>query len=524
MVTLIFPGTNGVATTLTAFTGVSRTNHTGAWNVDADGNWSNAANWTDGVIADGTGNTADFSTVSMTADHTVMLDTSRNIGALKFGDASGTWNWTITNSAGSTLTLNNSSSSPTIVVTNTATLALPVAGANGFTKSGPGTLVLSGSNSLSGTLNIDSASTTANDGTVRIAGSASVANMASPIYLRNNNSGSSTLQLDGTLGSVNVTQDISLAGRNAGAISIQNLAGSNTLAGNFILSSGGGNYWFDSDNGTLNLTGMIPASAPTVPSARTLAFFGTGNITVSGSIGNANGFAVSLVKSNSGTLTLNGSNAYTGATTVNSGTLAGSGVIEGPVTIAPGGTLSPGSSAIGTLTINNTLTNNGTAALRLNKSGATLTNDNINGLSTFALGGTLRLVPSGSQVTAGDSFKLFSAASYRNFFTNIIPVTPGTNLLWNTNGIAVNGTLAVALGTVSPQVSGIFLAGTNLTLNGAGGAAGYGFSILSETNLTVPFTNWSLLVTGICDGQGNFTVTNGLSPAGQQVFYIIRIP
>jgi len=33
----------------------------GSWIVDADGNWSNSANWLNGIIANGTGNTADFS-------------------------------------------------------------------------------------------------------------------------------------------------------------------------------------------------------------------------------------------------------------------------------------------------------------------------------------------------------------------------------------------------------------------------------------------------------------------------------
>ena len=524
-VTLTFPGANGAATTLSAFIGVSTTNNSSAWDVDADGNWSNIGNWYNGIVADGLGYTADFSTVPMTADHTVTLDTSRNIGALKFGDISGGGhNWTITNSGGSTLTLNNGASSSAIAVTDTAVLALPVAGTNGFTKTGAGTLILSGSNSLSGTLNVDSDSTATADGTVRIAGSNSIANVASPIFLRNNNSGSSTLQLDGTLGGINVTQGISLAGRNVGVISIQNLAGSNTLAGNFIFTSGGGNYWIDSDNGTLNLAGVIPASAPTVPNGRTLSFIGAGNFLVSGITNNANGFAVSLVKSNSGTLMLNGTNTYTGATTVNGGTLAGSGVIAGPVIVAPGATLSPGGNSIGVLTINNALTNNGGFLIRLNRSGATLTNDNVRGVSTLAFGGPLQLVLSGDPITVSNNFKLFSATNYRNSISGISPQTPGTNLLWNLSNLTVNGTLSVALGTPTPQIGNAFLTGTNLVITGGGGAAGYGISVLSTTNLTMPLTNWSLQATGTCDGNGNFVVTNGLSLASPRAFYLVRVP
>ena len=522
--TLTFPGTNGVATTLVAFIGVSPNNNNGAWNVDAGGVWSNPANWNGGAVGDGIGYTADFSTINITADRTVTLDTARNIGALKFGDASGAQNWIVTNSGGGTLTLNNNSSSPLITVTNTATLALPLGGTNGFTKTGPGTLVLSGTNSLSGTLYVDTQSTTTSEGAVRIANSASVASVATPIYLRDNNGGSSTLQLGGSGGSVNVAQDISLAGRNVAAISIQNISGSNTLAGNFILTSGGGNYWFDSDSGTLNLTGQLPASAPSVPNGRTLTFMGAGNFVVSGVISNANGYAVSLVKSNAGTLMLNGVNTYTGSTTISGGTLAGSGTIVGPVTVAAGAILAPGSGNIGTLTVNNALTNNGTFIIRLNKSVGGLTNDTVKSVSTLVFGGPLQLVASGNPITAGDSFPIFTAAAYRGFPTSITPQTPGTNLLWNTNNLAVNGTLSVTLGTVKPQLGSVYLSGTNLVLAGGGSAAGYGFTVLASTNLSVPTTNWSPLFTGTCDASGSFVMTNGISALKSQQFYIIRVP
>jgi len=523
--TLTFPGTNGAATTMTAFIGVSTTNNNGVWGVDADGNWSATANWSGGLVGDGIGYTASFGALNITADRTVTLDTSRNIGTLKFGDASGAQNWIVTNSGGSVLTLNNSAASPAIAVTNTATLALPVAGVNGFTKSGPGILILSGSNALSGTMYVDSQSTTTSDGAVRIANSASVASVASPIYLRNNNSGSSTLQLDGSVGNISVAQDISLAGRNVPVIAVQNLAGSNTLAGNFIIGSGGGFYWFDSDGtGTLNLAGLIPSATASISSGRTLTFMGAGNFVVSGIISNANGYAVSLVKSNSGSLMLNGVNTYTGSTTITAGTLAGSGTIAGPVTVSTTATVAPGSGVIGTLTVNNALTNNGAFAIRVNKSAGVLTNDNVRGVSTLVFGGPLQLSASGDPITAGDSLQIFSASAYRNFPSAITPATPGTNLLWNTNNLAVNGTLSVALGTVKPQLGNVFWAGTNLVFAGGGGAAGYGFSVLATTNLSVPTTNWSLFVTGVCDRLGNLSVTNNSSSALPRQFYLLRIP
>ena len=234
------------------------------------------ANWNGGLIGDGIGFTADFSTVNITADRTVTLDSSRNIGTFKFGDFGGA-----KLDADQFRRQRTDAEQQFVFAVHCGgetrrRFALPLAGTGGFTKSGTGTLVLSGPNSLSGTLYADSSSTSANDGAVRIAQSAAVAGVASPIYLRNNNNGSSTLQLDGSVSNVTVPQDISLAGRNVGVISIQNLSGSNTLAGNFIFASGGGFYWFDSDAGTLNLTGQIPASAPSVPSGRTLTFMWAG--------------------------------------------------------------------------------------------------------------------------------------------------------------------------------------------------------------------------------------------------------
>src|ERR1017187_10078004 len=109
------------------------------------------------------------------------------------------------------------------------------------------------------------------------------------------------------------------------------------------------------------------------------------------------------------------------------GTLAGNGVIASPVTISSTAFLSPRNGSIGSLSINSALTNNGAFVIRLNKSGGVLTNDNVKGISTLAFGGPLQLVSIGNQITAGDSFKIFSATNYRNFISGISLATPGTN-------------------------------------------------------------------------------------------------
>src|SRR4051812_24561848 len=67
------------ATTFT-WTALSGGNASGSWN--AAGNWNSGA----GPVASGSGNTADFSTLDITADSTIALDAPQTISNLIFGD------------------------------------------------------------------------------------------------------------------------------------------------------------------------------------------------------------------------------------------------------------------------------------------------------------------------------------------------------------------------------------------------------------------------------------------------------
>ncbi|WP_162525321.1 beta strand repeat-containing protein [Rariglobus hedericola] len=79
----------------------------GTWNVDADGNWSNGANWTPG-IADGTTFTANL-TFNLTGDRVVTLDSARSLGVLNIGDTDATNSYMLATGA-NTLTFDNGSS------------------------------------------------------------------------------------------------------------------------------------------------------------------------------------------------------------------------------------------------------------------------------------------------------------------------------------------------------------------------------------------------------------------------------
>jgi autotransporter-associated beta strand protein len=222
----------------------------GTWTENSafDGTWSSAANWAGGTVADGAGNTADFSTVDVDAAAVValypgtgfsrnaaQLDSPRTIGNLVFGDAiqssPGGWEMYTNDAAVNLLTL--AGTSPTITVLpmgpiDSATLgdvtpeliddvlfsSVGLAGTSGFTKAGNGVLTLaSTANAISGPINV-------NAGTLRLAGS--YANSGASPY---NLADGATLEVNiGAVAGVNVA-----AGATA---TLRGGAGTNTFLGN----------------------------------------------------------------------------------------------------------------------------------------------------------------------------------------------------------------------------------------------------------------------------------------------------
>ena len=125
----------------------------GTWtDTSSGGLWSTTGNWSGGTIANGTDGIADFSTLDITTDNTVHLDSARTIGQLIFGDTDPSNNWILDNNgnAANTLTFSVSSGNPQITVnTQTATLSLGITGTN-VVKSGARKLVLSGTTDNTG--------------------------------------------------------------------------------------------------------------------------------------------------------------------------------------------------------------------------------------------------------------------------------------------------------------------------------------------------------------------------------------
>jgi autotransporter-associated beta strand protein len=173
----------------------------------------------------------------------------------------------------------------------------------------------------------------------------------------------------------------------------------------------------------------------------------------------------SLVVSSStpgGSLTLSAANTYSGSTTVSSGTLlvngsidgggvtvtagtlGGSGAINSAVSVQAGGTLQPGSGGtnIATLTVNSSLTLAGNTVMALNRTN-TQSASLITGLSSLTNGGTLTITNVGDALQSGDSFTLFSAASYAGSFAATNLPALDTGLAWDLSNLSQNGTITV---------------------------------------------------------------------------------
>lgn len=124
---------------------------TGVWGQPVSGGWDRGANWLGGLVPDSIVSTVDFSTLDISTDTSVSLNGPRTVAKATFADASASHDWYLSPGTNGTLTLAAQSGAPEIAVSNrTATVALPLAGTNGFVKSGAGTLTLAATNGYQG--------------------------------------------------------------------------------------------------------------------------------------------------------------------------------------------------------------------------------------------------------------------------------------------------------------------------------------------------------------------------------------
>ncbi|HTV43118.1 MAG TPA: family 16 glycosylhydrolase [Candidatus Sulfotelmatobacter sp.] len=394
-----------------------------------------------------------------------------------------------------------------------------LSGSATLTKSCYGTMVLDDSNSFSGTLNVDTGSSSNNDGTVIIENPAAVSNLAG-VFINNTATGVSALQLSNN---VAIPCSVSLAGRNVTNVPIESLAGNNSLGGGLTLTGGGSNYWLQSDAGTLSIGGTVSAGT-TATDTRTLTFQGAGNFLVSASIANGSSSALNVLNDSSGALTFSGVNTYTGTTTNLSGTLfvngslaglltigggifSGSGTIGGNTLVESGCEISPGtavSDSIGTLSFggNLTLASGSTTYLEINAAAGA--NDQLAVAGTLNRGGVLTVENIGGAFAAGQAFQLFNAHSYTGSFSAITLPSLSAGLAWNTNNLA-NGALSVIGVSPAETLSVANSQSGQLQLNWE-----YG-TLQTATNVAGPYSDIS-----------NAAAPFEIVPTNAQQFYRIR--
>jgi fibronectin-binding autotransporter adhesin len=314
-------------------------------------------------------------TVSLTASSTYTGATTVSTGTLALGNGGTTGGLAresaIEIAAGATLHWNRSNSDTGI--------SNAISGAGTILKSGGGEIAFTGTNTFSGTIDIQ-AGKLAFSGANSANGAPNVTVATGAIVSLGEGFSNSTATIGSLSGSGRVDPQF---GSTTGTRTLSVTGG--TFAGRLT----------DADSGSIRLLALTKAGLDTLTLSGTNTY--TGATTVS-----------------AGTLLVNGSLANTsGVSVASAATLGGSGSIGGPTSILAGGILSPGTSP-GTLTITNTLSLADTSILNFEIDAAdpssSVFNDLITGVTDLTLGGTLDLTGSGdfSTVPAGTLWRLIN--------------------------------------------------------------------------------------------------------------------
>jgi autotransporter-associated beta strand protein len=352
-------------------------------------------------------------------------------------------------------------------------------------------------------------------------------------------------------GGITLLQPVTVMQKGGGstAPAIDNLAGTNILAGPITLA-GGGTYWnIRSDSGDLIMQGASTVLS-ILTGSRILILSGYGNGEWWGNLSTSTA-NMSLNKQDGGTWTLWGTNGYPGKTSVSAGqlnvngaltgtasvtvgtdmmgsgaVLSGTGLITGPVTNTGFSTLCgnsvlasgiPSGAPAGRLTISNSLTMKPASMtiVGVSPSGC----DQVAGLSQVTYSGTLQVVVTTGTLVGGEAFKLFDSTAYSgtDFDTYTLPDLGTPLLSWDTTSVPVNGTLRVT-GSVAPQVLSISSTGPgNLQFSGTG-PTNWTYSILATTNITQPLSNWVEVSSGAFTN-GTFTFSDANAATYPHRFY-----
>jgi autotransporter-associated beta strand protein len=233
----------------------------------------------------------------------------------------------------------------------------------------------------------------------------------------------------------------------------------------------------------------------------------------------------SITKVGTGAWTLTGSNNYTGTTTVNagtlfingdnhsataavtvnaSGTLGEKGIVGGATTV--NGKFTPGPN-FATILFSNNLTLAAASTTLIEISKTPKTNDAFVVSGSLSLNGALTVTNLSGTPALGDSFKLFTAAAPSGNFSSVTLPPLANGLAWNKTALVSSGVITVVSNT-PPRITKLNWSGAAFALNGSNGVPGNAYYVVGTTNLALPLTNWTRLVTNVFDAGGNFGWTN----------------
>ena len=266
--------------------------------------------------------------------------------------------------------------------------------------------------------------------------------------------------------------------------------------------------------------------AVTLTGNRTLTQSSANNVTISGAIGDA-GSGYALTKAGTGTLTLTGSNSYSGGTTIKNGSVILSGGNDRLLTtgsVVLGDTSTSGKLVLGDATTarNQTLAGLTTTGSGGSVVGANATTDSLLTLNiasgTNSFGGTLGGVGTNENKLAltksgGGTLELSAA----NTYTGATTIKAGTLTLTSTGTISNSPSIIVGDGGSSGSVLDLsgksaFTIGNSQTLNGIGTV-----NIGAGKAITIDGTH-SVGNVGTDGGVGTQTVTGDLSYGSTSLF------